>query len=82
MQISRASSPKAIAVALNNDGIKGPAGGQWGPSAINGNRKQGTGIINNKLYIGQQIWNRRSWIKDPSTGRRVARPNSDDALIV
>jgi len=75
-------SPKAIAVALNNDGIKGPAGGQWGPSAINGNRKQGTGIINNKLYIGQQIWNRRSWIKDPSTGRRVARPNSDDALIV
>ena len=35
-----------------------------------------------KLYIGQQIWNRRSWIKDPSTGRRDARPNSDDALIV
>lgn len=39
---------------------------------------RGTGILNNTLYIGQISWNRCSYVKDPATGKRVARPNSAD----
>lgn len=75
-------SPKAIARSLNQDGVPGPRGGAWGPSAIYGNRAKGTGVINNEMYIGRQVWGRRTWIKDPGTGRRVARDASPDALVV
>jgi site-specific DNA recombinase len=72
-------SPKAIASALNKDGIPAPTAKVWGQSTINGNRRRGTGLLNNQLYIGELIWNRQRFIKDPSTGRRVPRfnPESD-----
>ncbi|WP_439598247.1 recombinase family protein [Falsiroseomonas sp.] len=75
-------SPKRIALALNAEGIPGPRGGAWSPSAINGDRGKATGILNNELYLGRQVWGRRTWIKDPSTGRRVARPAADDAKVI
>ena len=34
--------------------------------------------MNNSLYVGRLEWNRCSYIKDPRTGKRVARPNSQD----
>ena len=37
--------------------------------------KRGTGLLNNVLYRGDLVWNRCSYIKDPRTGKRVARPN-------
>jgi len=69
-------SPKRIALALNREAIPGPRGGAWAPSAINGNRSKGTGVLNNALYIGTLAWNRQRWLKDPTTGRRVARANT------
>ncbi len=30
------------------------------PEHINGNRKRGTGILNNELYVGFLVWNRLS----------------------
>ena len=80
-QYAAGLSPKLIARALNNDRVPGPRGGAWGPSAIYGNRTKGTGIINNEMYVGRQVWGRRTWIKDPSTGRRVARDASPLALV-
>jgi hypothetical protein len=44
--------------------------------------KRGTGIINNELYIGQLIWNRLRYIKDPSTGKRVSRFNPQSESII
>ncbi len=75
-------SPKRIALALNAEGIRGPRGGAWAPTAINGNRAKGTGILNNELYIGRQVWGRQTWLKDPSTGRRVARAAAPDTQVV
>ncbi len=74
-------SPKAIASGLNGDGIPCPSGKAWGQSTINGNRKRGTGILNNHLYIGELIWNRQRFIKDPATGRRVPRFNPESEWI-
>ncbi len=70
-------SPKAIAAQLNLENISSPSGSSWGQSSINGNRRRGTGILNNHLYIGELIWNRQHFIKDPNTGKRVTRLNDE-----
>ena len=75
-------SPKAIALRLNTETIPGPRGGAWSPSSINGNRKRGTGILNNALYIGQLSWNRLTYMKDPETGRRRSRARPDGELVL
>jgi site-specific DNA recombinase len=74
-------SPKRIAMQLNAEGIPAPRGGKWSASTINGNRARGTGILNNTLYIGQVVWNRLGYTKDPDTGRRRSRPHPDKELI-
>ena len=70
-------SPRKIAFDLNADGIPGPRGNEWAASTINGNRKRGTGILNNELYVGVLIWDRQSFERDPDTGKRIARMNDD-----
>ena len=72
-------SPRAIARELNEMGIPSPRGGKWLQSAIYGDQEEGTGILNNWLYSGRYIWNRREWRKNPDTGKRtyVKRPESE-----
>ena len=69
------SSPRAIAKALNAAGVPGPNGREWQDTTIRGQIERGTGILNNALYVGRLEWNRCSYVKDPRTGKRVARPN-------
>ena len=68
-------SPRKIARALNEENIPGPGGRNWGDTTIRGQVDRGTGILNNDLYIGRLVWNRCSYVKDPKTGKRLARPN-------
>jgi DNA invertase Pin-like site-specific DNA recombinase len=75
-------SPRAIAMALNRDEAQGPHGKAWGPSTIYGNWRRGTGVLNNELYIGKLVWNRQRFLKDPHSGKRVARMNPRDEWIV
>jgi len=75
-------SPRAIALDLNRERIPGPSGKDWGASTIHGNWRRGTGILNNELYIGHLVWNRLRYIKDPSTGKRISRPNPESDWIV
>jgi site-specific DNA recombinase len=76
------SSPKAIARALNGEKVPGPRGRDWAASTIHGQRRRGNGILNNELYIGRIVWNRLRFIKDPETGRRVARFNPESARVI
>jgi site-specific DNA recombinase len=75
-------SPRKIAFDLNRDSIPGPAGKDWGPSTINGNRTRGTGILNNELYIGRLVWNRLRYIKNPDTGKRVSKLNPKEVWVI
>jgi site-specific DNA recombinase len=68
-------SPRQIAARLNREGVPGPGGRPWGGTSVRGQVERGTGILNNSLYIGRLDWNRCSYVKDPRTGKRVARPN-------
>jgi site-specific DNA recombinase len=79
-------SPLKIATALNEDAIRSPRsrqgkGGHWKQNAINGNRERGTGILNNELYVGQRVWNRLRYSKDPTTRKRVSRLNNESDWI-
>ena len=42
----------------------------------------GTGILNNELYVGQLVWNRLTYLKDPKTGRRRSRLNAPKLWIL
>jgi site-specific DNA recombinase len=66
---------RAIAASLNACGIKPLRGRNWNASTINGNLARGAGIILNDIYRGQIVWNKVRMVKDPSTGRRISRPN-------
>jgi site-specific DNA recombinase len=69
------ASPKQIAKTLNIEGVRGPQGSLWNPSTIHGNPKRGIGMLNNELYVGRMVWNRQRFVKDPDTGKRLARLN-------
>ena len=75
-------SPRKIAEQLNIETLPGPQGGAWGTSTIHGNRERGTGILNNELYIGRQVWNRLRYVKDPATGKRISRLNPESDWVI
>jgi len=66
---------KAIVQGLNRDGIRSPRGGLWRANTITGNRTRGNGILHNRLYVGEIVYNRQAFRKDPDTRKRVSRPN-------
>jgi site-specific DNA recombinase len=75
-------SPRAIGKQLNAEAITGPRGGKWTASLILGNALRETGLLRNRLYVGERVWNRQHFLKDPATGKRVARLNPREAWIV
>ena len=54
-----------------------PTGRHWNASALLGSPKRRNGILNNELYIGQIVYNRQRFLKDPATGRRISRENPE-----
>lgn len=72
-------SVRWIAHDLNRRQVPSPRGGSWAVSAIFGSAARGLGMLNNEIYIGRVVWNRRQWLKDPETGRRryVERPPAE-----
>ena len=76
------ASPRAIAKMLNQEGIPGPDDGVWQDTTIRGHALRSTGILRNQLYVGRLVWNRMRFIKDPTTGYRVSRPNPESAWVI
>jgi DNA invertase Pin-like site-specific DNA recombinase len=63
-------SPRAIAAMLNADGVPSPGASWnrtvrrasgWLASAIHGDVTRGSGILNNRRYIGVVAWGRAQW---------------------
>jgi site-specific DNA recombinase len=81
-RFDKGASPRAIAKALNAEAVPGPNGRPWQDTTIRGHGERGTGILRNELYAGRLVWNRQSYVKDPSTGKRVSKPNPRSAWIV
>ena len=79
---SHGHSPRAIARTLNDEGVPGPRGRSWRDTTIRGHHTRRTGILRNDLYIGSLVWNKQRYVKDPTTGTRLARPNAKDLWII
>ncbi len=79
---AKGSTPFQIADELNAEGIPSPRGGTWARSAIYGDKRAGVGILNNPLYIGEEIWNRSTWKKDPESGKRRRFENPREEWII
>ena len=75
-------SPRAIAKTLNADGVIGPRGRPWRDTTIRGHHTRRTGILRNDLYVGKLIWNKQRYVKNPDTGKRLARPNPETEWII
>jgi site-specific DNA recombinase len=72
---------RVIAHELNKEGVPGPGRRAWGDTTMRGHYVRRTGILNNELYVGRLVWNRQRYVKDPWTGKRLARPNPEKAWI-
>ncbi len=59
---------------LNGQGIKAPRGGKWRPAVLLGSEKYGSGILRNRMYIGEFVFRRTSRELIPSTGETVTKP--------
>ena len=75
-------SPRRIARDLNAESVPGPKGRAWIDTTIRGQVDRGTGLLNNRAYNGELVWNQCSYVKDPDTGNRLARPNPPDKHVV
>lgn len=72
-QFAAGVSPRAIAKRLNAEGVRGAGGRDRRDTTIRGQVDRG--ILNNPVYVGRLERNRCSLVKDPRTGKTVARPN-------
>ena len=86
-------SLKGICKILNEEGVPSPRArergkynsGIWNPTTLSGNPALGEGILNNEMYIGRRIFNRRKWVEIPNDNRgftRVPRLNPESEWIV
>lgn len=70
-------TPRAIAAALNAEGVPAPVKDYWRAGTINGHTRRKTGILQNELYCGRLIWNRCYRVANPDTGKRIWRYNPE-----
>lgn len=76
---------QSIANEFNRRGVASPGSswertkrraGGWMCTAIAGDAKRGTGILNNEVYRGRVIWNRMRWQRSATdSSKRRALPN-------
>jgi len=84
-EYANGTSPRQIAAKLTRDRIPTPNGGtEWNHQCFvsGGGIKKG-GMLGNRLYIGELIWNKHLTVRDPDTGSasRRARPQSDHITV-
>lgn len=74
-------SPYEIVRRLNADGIPAPGArvgrgdGRWTVTGVIGNKARGVGILHNRLYIGELVYNRTRKVRHPKTRKRLIKNN-------
>ncbi len=73
-------SPRGIAARLNEEGIPSPGARwkrterrhdcKWLASAIHGDVNRGTGILNNRRYVGVVTWGRSEWKRSAADSKK------------
>lgn len=79
---AKGKSPLKIVKELNAENIPSPRGGPWRVSTLNGDVRAGDGILCQDLYRGRSVFNRRRFVKNPTTGRRSSILNPESEWVV
>jgi len=74
--------PSVIALGLTRDGIPNASGKPVWSNQIFTHGSHARGIISNRIYIGEIVWNQFRSARNPETGRRGKRPADPHDLIV
>lgn len=74
-------SARAIAAALNAEGVPAPRGGIWRASTIAGHRKERIGLLTNPIYIGELHYGRTKAVRNPRTRRRATKAGDGDVTV-
>ena len=64
-------APNVIAARLNAEGVPGPRDG-WIGTTIRGDATRQTGILRNRIYVGEIVYGRTIFRKDPRSGKRLS----------
>ena len=89
-------SPRWIAGELNRRGVPSPGASWhrtserlnskrkrgWASTAIHGDRTRGTGILNNRAYVGEIVWNRSTWKRSVADSKQRRWELNDDSVLV
>ena len=76
-------SPRAIAAALNAEGVPPPETGRgWHAASLQGNARRGSGILRNEHYAGVIRWGRQRNVRNPDTGKVVKRAATCDCISI
>lgn len=65
---ARGHSVPSICEVLNGNNVPSPRGRLWTKHSLMGSRQRMEGILNNRIYVGEIIWNRRSQKTNPENG--------------
>ncbi|MGY3506315.1 recombinase family protein [Bradyrhizobium sp. USDA 4471] len=73
---------REIAAGLTRDNIPTPSGGKyWNHQTFTGGRGGKRGMIGNRLYIGELVWNANRTVLNPETGKRLKRRGKPEDVI-
>jgi site-specific DNA recombinase len=72
---------REIAAGLNRDGILSPSGGKWNHTVFIAGGGNGKGIIGNRIYIGELVWNTCRSVIHPDTEKRGKQKGKPDDLL-
>lgn len=74
-------SVRSIVKALNNEGVRSPAGKIWRPNIISHTNSQKLGILSREIYKGILVYNRTRKIVHPLTGKTKYLVNPHDEWV-
>ena len=74
-EYAQGNTAGVIARRLNADRISAPQAVGWNAMTIRGRAAHGDGILRNRAYLGEIVWNRRQSVVDPLSGQSHRRLN-------
>lgn len=74
-EYAQGNTAGVIARRLNTDRVPAPKAVGWNAMTIRGRAAHGDGILRNRAYLGEIVWNRRHRVVDPLSGQSHRRLN-------
>jgi len=69
------------AIAISQGRVLPPRRGFWRAGTLLGNAALGTGLLRNRLYVGELVYGRTTGVQSPTTRKQIVRPASDPVSV-